>query len=548
MADETITFTPPGPGQWEAETSHHGVRPLSPYLRDTYVTAGERGATTLLGKWGLPIAEMKVAMVHGCMYMRPIGVGEKADAEPKGLPPAFVLKLVSRLHPELRRRNKLAAKAFAEKSWRPEVDRWFERDRAEVTRRNLELQSVDLATLDDEQLLSHLAEALAHFDAQIERNMATHGGDLIPVGDLLAHCEHWGISVNEAAAVLVGSSPAAVETAVLLAPVGRALATADGVPTSVEEVRALGPEAAAAVDEWQTLHAWRLVTSDDVDRPTLAERPDLQLAALLHAKPQPPVDDATAVIEATRARVPESDRALFDELVVEARYGNRQRDDIRAICWNWAGGLVRRALLECGRRLVAKGLLHDVEQVVELFPGEVAELVRTGSGPSADEIAERAQLRDRIEAMPPPRTLGPVAGDPPPFDVFPKPLARMSAAMMILLSSDGTVAQTEALRGTGIGAAPYRGRARIAVDAMEAMERIEPGDVLVAPLTGPSLNSLLPLVGALVVEEGGPICHAAIVAREFGIPAIIGAVQATSVIPDGAMVEVDPVAGVVRVL
>ncbi len=61
-------------------------------------------------------------------------------------------------------------------------------------------------------------------------------------------------------------------------------------------------------------------------------------------------------------------------------------------------------------------------------------------------------------------------------------------------------------------------------------------------------NSILPVLGALVVEEGGPLCHAAIVAREFGLPAVIGARGATRLIADGAVVEVDARRGVVRQL
>ena len=80
-----------------------------------------------------------------------------------------------------------------------------------------------------------------------------------------------------------------------------------------------------------------------------------------------------------------------------------------------------------------------------------------------------------------------------------------------------------------------------------AVEQLEPGDVLVAPFTGPSFNSLLPVLGALVVEEGGPVCHAAIVAREFGLPAVVGA-RGAMTIPPGATVEVDPAAGVVRII
>ncbi len=158
----------------------------------------------------------------------------------------------------------------------------------------------------------------------------------------------------------------------MLRPVARAIRHS-GVPAasldSVDDVRALGPDARAAVDAWLELHMWRTVTSDDVDRPTLAEVPALQLAALLGATEH--LDVAEPDDAAVRARVPAEHRALFDELLAEARYGHRQRDDIRGLCWNWPCGLVRRALLEAGRRLHAAGGVHEVAHVVELFPDEL---------------------------------------------------------------------------------------------------------------------------------------------------------------------------------
>ncbi len=81
-----------------------------------------------------------------------------------------------------------------------------------------------------------------------------------------------------------------------------------------------------------------------------------------------------------------------------------------------------------------------------------------------------------------------------------------------------------------------------------AFEKLQPGDVPIASFIGPSFNSILPMLGALVVEEGGALCHAAIVAREFGLPAVIGAEGATVHIPDGALVDVDADTGVVRVV
>ena len=261
-----------------------------------------------------------------------------------------------------------------------------------------------------------------------------------------------------------------------------------------------------------------------------------------------------------RDRVPPDQRALFDGLLVEARYGHRQREDIRGLCWNWPGGLVRRALLEVGRRLVDTGRVHEVGHVVELFPDELDRVIRGGPGPSADELAERAAQRDLVEAAPPPRMLG-EPEPPPPIEALPPAMARATAAMMANLGADATPPEPEphgvapadtgqdiATVGIGIGTETYRGRACVVHDLMDAFDQLEPGDVLVAPFTGPSVNSLLPVLGALVVEEGGAMCHAAIVSREFGLPAVIGAHSATTRIPHGAQVEVDAHLGTVRLV
>jgi pyruvate,water dikinase len=134
--------------------------------------------------------------------------------------------------------------------------------------------------------------------------------------------------------------------------------------------------------------------------------------------------------------------------------------------------------------------------------------------------------------------------------VFPPALARATAAFLAVMEAEGLAADeaAEGITGTGIGDSSYRGVARVATSADDALDRLEPGDVLVAPFTGPAYNSILPILGALVVDAGGTMCHAAIVAREFALPAIVGATGATTRIPDGATVEVDPVLGRVRVL
>lgn len=113
----------------------------------------------------------------------------------------------------------------------------------------------------------------------------------------------------------------------------------------------------------------------------------------------------------------------------------------------------------------------------------------------------------------------------------------------MIAAPTGTV---QVVRGTAASAGVYRGRARIVVGLPEAY-RLEPGDVLVCPATSPEWTPYFGVVGALVTGTGSLLAHAAVVAREFGIPAVVGATGATLLIPDGAMVTVDGSSGTVTI-
>jgi pyruvate,water dikinase len=93
----------------------------------------------------------------------------------------------------------------------------------------------------------------------------------------------------------------------------------------------------------------------------------------------------------------------------------------------------------------------------------------------------------------------------------------------------------------------YEGTARLVLGPAD-FGRIEPGDVLVTRATSASFNVILPLLGAIVTDRGGALSHAAIVAREYGIPAVVGCRDATSRIPDAARVRVCGDDGAVAVL
>ena len=112
----------------------------------------------------------------------------------------------------------------------------------------------------------------------------------------------------------------------------------------------------------------------------------------------------------------------------------------------------------------------------------------------------------------------------------------------------GRAGDGEELTGVGAGTTVYQGRAVVANDADDAFERLAPGDVLMATMTTTAYNAVLTVCGALVVEEAGPLSHAGVMARELGLPAVLGVTGAVATIPDGALVEVDPSRGSVRVL
>ncbi|MGH6962673.1 MAG: PEP-utilizing enzyme [Dongiaceae bacterium] len=103
------------------------------------------------------------------------------------------------------------------------------------------------------------------------------------------------------------------------------------------------------------------------------------------------------------------------------------------------------------------------------------------------------------------------------------------------------------LKGTGACPGKAAGPARVVVAADE-FERVKPGDILVCPASNPSWVPLFGIIRGLVTNTGGVLSHAAAVAREFGVPAVVGTGVATERIRDGQWIEVDGTAGEVRIL
>ena len=101
------------------------------------------------------------------------------------------------------------------------------------------------------------------------------------------------------------------------------------------------------------------------------------------------------------------------------------------------------------------------------------------------------------------------------------------------LKSTGTVLAEGRAIGQKIGTGPVR-----LVQSIAEMERVQPGDVLVTDMTDPNWEPVMKRAAAIVTNRGGRTCHAAIIARELGIPAVVGCGDATDTLKDGALVTV----------
>lgn len=189
----------------------------------------------------------------------------------------------------------------------------------------------------------------------------------------------------------------------------------------------------------------------------------------------------------------------------------------------WMFQAVRQMMLRAGRTLVEQGRLEHPEDVFFL---RVEEL-RKDRSDGLDFRALVAQRRHDYE----------------------RELARRRAPRV--LTSEGQALYGEALSTTegalaGTGASPgiARGRARIIRDPHGA--NLAPGEILVAPSTDPAWTPLFLTAGGLVMEAGGMMSHGSIVAREYGIPAVVGVADATTRITDGQMIEIDGYQGLVK--
>ena len=235
--------------------------------------------------------------------------------------------------------------------------------------------------------------------------------------------------------------------------------------------------------------------------------------------------------------------AQFEAMLEAAQVGLRLTEDHGFYIDAYAVSLARELLSEIGQRFAAAAVVAHPDDVLMLRGEEVrdalADLTRSELH---GHVAERREHLARYATVEAPAMLGTLPAGPPPETPFTRLAAKFSRAPAAEAAPEPGV-----VRGASGSAGTATGVARVVRSLAEA-GRLQAGEILVAEMTAPPWTPLFGVAAAVVTETGGILSHSAVVAREYGIPAVVGATGATTTIKDGDVVEVDGDAGTVRIV
>ena len=275
---------------------------------------------------------------------------------------------------------------------------------------------------------------------------------------------------------------------------------------------------------------------------TWATAPDSALALVdrLRLSPSSSDPEAASVRLATerdaarsrlRASVLPPLRPVVDRLLASASSGTARREQAKGTLVLGLSG-VRRLLFGLADELVRRGDLDERSELFMATIDELPELVQD-TRPFRPKLSERMRRYRELDALVPPFAFEVELPDPSSWQ-----------------SRGGAAARTDRpreLRGIGAASGTARGRVRVITDPADP-RGLAPGEVLVAPLTDPAWTPLFLAAVAVVVDVGALQSHAAIVARELGIPAVVSVDGATDHLTDGDVVEVNGDRGVITLL
>ena len=554
----------PGPGAWLLDTSHLTTSCSTyhqPLFRDDFL----KGFSGCLRTYGSLLESLDWEWVSGFPYFRlsPVGAPEGSTEHPPR--EAWNDLMASNLDIQERLGN--AEKAFAERIWRDELVRWDTVDKPGAIEQNRRLLAVDPSSLDTAGLVDYIETCTRNVSRGVYLHHIYNMAAFIPPGDLIAEGTRLtGRSDAEILSLLQGSAPNALGTwhlrdrlasAMEKHPALRAHIDDGHAEAALNAISTIPDDAGDALREFVEFVAYRPVNGEDVGDTCAFEFPEVVIGALqmeiegsgLH--PAATNDEVAELTAEVRAGIAAEERDHFDDVLAEARHMYRIREERAMYGDLWSYGVARRALVAAGKRLVGSGRLESDTHLVEASSREIKAILEDTGGPDGAELAERALYRATVGFDEMPDHLGDPPGPHLPSEWLPDPSARMEralgAAVGALFGAPRDAAEVGPIEGIGVSPGVVEGPARV-IDASSQFGRIRDGDILVTRATTAAFNVVLPLLRGIVTDRGGLLCHAAVVSREHSISAVVGTVNATTRIADGARVRVDGGSGQVTVL
>jgi phosphohistidine swiveling domain-containing protein len=542
-----LTGSSAGSGFWERRESRYPL-PMTRHLWELVTPAFHEGTKRAFERYGCAIESFEIARIQGRRYVR-----ARIVDSPE----------------QLLDRRKTAEQVWQGKLWRQDCAAWPAM-KDSLRCRLLGFARQDPAKMPRRDLKEHIIELRNVFCEGTVQHFIQQPASMIPVGDWVRRThETTGASICEIISILQSCRSSLADCVhmidefvekIRLNPDVVALVHDPRIPAAsrLESLRQVSRRLGGDIDAYMDEYADRVVTGFDIADATLRELPACTLSLIASridgdpSKRDGASGGSPSAENSIRERVPGPRLAEFEEGLVEARAAYGLHDEDVRTTYLWPLGLMRRAILVAAQQLVSGGALRACEDVFQTTPEELDALMSGESPVAAEEISRRTDEWRAWANEEPPLTFGSPESIPSE-EIQGTACARISSAISFYLSEmEGCetypIPQTAGLMLQGLAASRgrYEGRARIVRDPSD-LARVSKGDVLVAQSTSPAYNVILPTVGAVVTDRGGTLCHAAIIAREFSVPAVVGINQATSRIPDGAQVLVDGDHGVVAI-
>jgi pyruvate,water dikinase len=253
----------------------------------------------------------------------------------------------------------------------------------------------------------------------------------------------------------------------------------------------------------------------------------------------------------------EEERGAYDQMITLACRVFPYVEGHKFYCEHWYTNLFFNKIREYGALLADNGLLADAEDIFHLSRYEVEQAIidvmtswsngspTRGGARFRAMIAERKQAIETWAALDTPPALGPVP------DIIDDPAIVMlwgiTRENLDVWLSGPADADGKEIRGFAASNGVVEGTARV-IKSVQEIGRLQDGDILVCQVTNPTWAPVFHKISAAVSDIGGSMSHAAIVAREYGLPAVVGTGQATARIQDGQRIRVDGARGVVTLL